>query len=116
MWTQHERWQYVWKFKELFRGRLSEKNRIITFDYLNSIYEWEIFSVYTTPETIWMKTTFFNDQEYEEYLEVILSKSNISLGVELNNDDMILTLSTCSTDDHERFVVHAKLKSEERKN
>ncbi len=86
-----------------------------TFQYKtkHGRYEVEIFSVYaTTTHFDYLKTEFSTDEEYKEFLQTISAKSEIPTDVELNKQDQIITLSTCSdlSDPNEgRLVVHGKM-------
>lgn len=52
--------------------------------------------------------TYFSDDTYEKYLEVILDKSQIDYGYELNTSDQLLTLVTCTYEvDDGRYFIHA---------
>ncbi len=93
-----------------------EEHKLITLDFLDSTYKWEVFSVYTSADVTWMKTTFQDDQEYGEYLEKVVNRSRVTTDIEVEKEDVILTLSTCTVDDHERFIVHAKLINVEESN
>ena len=86
-----------------------------TFQYKTKAgnYEVEIFSVYaTTTEFDYLKTEFSTDEQYKDFLQTISVKSAFPTNVELNEQDQIITLSTCSnlSDPNEgRFVVHGKI-------
>lgn len=83
----------------------------IEFSTLNGNYKWEVFSVYITDTNFfYIDTNFETDDEYEEFLKTLKSKSLYDTKVEVSKEDTILTLSTCEysiTDG--RFVVQAKL-------
>lgn len=70
---------------------------------------WEVFSVYQIPVTSdYIVTDFSNDQSYEYFLKYLIERSEYEFNVELNKDDKILTLSTC-TSPSTRVVMHARL-------
>lgn len=72
-----------------------------------------IFSTYKIEvEDYYITTKFINDDEYIKFLNKVKSRSNHDYNVELDKDDQILTLSTCSGN-NKRIVVHAKKVSEE---
>lgn len=92
-----------------------QDHKYITLDFLDASYEWEVVSIYSTLDTNWMENIFIDEEEFGEYVETIIDNSVISTGVEVDEEDVILTLSTCTTEDREkRFIVHAKLINEER--
>ena len=75
----------------------------------NNKYKYEIFSVYEIdPEVYYLQTNFYNKNIYEEFLNTIKSRSKYDFNVELNSKDKIITLSTCTDDNKNRRVVHAK--------
>lgn len=70
---------------------------------------WQIFSVYTiAEETYYIKTNFKDNNEYLTFLNTIKSRSKYDFNTILNENDHIITLSTCYSDT-KRTVVHAKL-------
>ena len=73
--------------------------------------KYKVFSVYiTNVEDNYIKTKFDNKDEYKDFLERIKNKSIYKSEVDLNEDDKIITLSSCSYEfDDARIVVHGKL-------
>ena len=88
-----------------------EKNRMIRFDTLYKDYEWEVFSTYvTSTDFYYIDTTFKDDTEWLDFLHQIQQKSLHQTDIELQTDDVVLTLSTCDYSfENARFVVHARL-------
>ena len=85
----------------------------LSTEYENTL--WQVFSVYKIETTSdYIQTTFLNDSEYENWLNMILNRSNYNFNTNLNSNDKILTLSTCYND-NEKVVLHAKLIKKERK-
>ncbi len=77
---------------------------------LNKNTLWQIFSVYKVPSESYYITTDFEDSyEYLKFLETILNRSYYNFETDLNINDKILTLSTCTNVNDGRLVVHAKL-------
>jgi sortase B len=79
--------------------------------YGDKVFEYEIFSVYTTldsgPAYV---IDFSNDDEFQNFLTAITSLSVIKTDIKPDVGDKIITLSTCtSRTEDERFVVHASL-------
>lgn len=71
---------------------------------------YRIFSMYTIEaEEYYIQTQFSNDSHYQEFLNTIKKRSFYNFKEELNSNDSILTLSTCTPDGKSRMVVHAKL-------
>ena len=71
---------------------------------------YQIFSAYShRSEVTPYQLSFASDEEYESWLNQLVSKSVIDTGVSVSASDTIITLSTCTNDwEDERFVVHAK--------
>ena len=71
---------------------------------------WQVFSVYTIPsESYYLKHNFENDTAYLEFLDTIQGRSIYDFNVDLDEDDKVLTLSTCLDFKGNRIVLHAKL-------
>ena len=88
-----------------------DKHRTIELATLNGDYKFDIFSIYTTDINFYyIDTNFENSNAYMDFLNTVKNKSIYDTGITLNENDSILTLSTCdySTKDG-RFVIQAKL-------
>ncbi len=85
---------------------------------LSTPYEntlWQVFSVYHLPTTSdYLKVNFTSDSDYNDFLNMISSRTAYNFGTSVNTDDKILTLSTCYAND-EKLVVHAKLIKREKR-
>ena len=79
---------------------------------LSTKYEntlWQVFSVYHIPETSdYIKVNFKDNNEYQEFLNMIIKRTRLKFNTNVEVTDKILTLSTCYNND-ERVVLHAKL-------
>ncbi|MEG1203961.1 MAG: class B sortase [Clostridia bacterium] len=86
-------------------------HKYIEFATLNGKYKFEIFSTYTADANFdYLQTEFSNGDEYKQFLKTIKNKSSYTTGIEISQNDTILTLSTCDyTQRSGRYVVHAKL-------
>ncbi len=85
-------------------------NQIITFNSLYEDMEFQIFSIYRVPKTNdYLKVYFKDDDDYMSFIKMVMDRSIYNFGVEVNADDKILTLSTCSNNGTKRLVIHAKL-------
>ena len=79
----------------------------ISTKYENTL--WQVFSVYTIPEeSYYLQTDFDDDEEFTEFLGNLSSRSFYNFGVQLNQNDKIVTLSSCYNNQL-RVVLHAKL-------
>lgn len=70
---------------------------------------WQVFSVYHIEETSdYIKTSFKDNQEFLTLTKKLIDRSVYNFNTEVNENDIILTLSTCYGKT-ERMVLHAKL-------
>ena len=79
--------------------------------YSNDYYstKWQVFSIYKVRETDdYIKTNFNSNIEYQEFINMIKSRSIYNFNTDVTTNDKILTLSSCYNDDY-RMVLHAKL-------
>nr|WP_204466134.1 class B sortase [Shouchella xiaoxiensis] len=83
------------------------------FDTPEKSYQVEVFSVYYTTTDFYYIETEFNDQaHYSSFIDDIQGRSMFESAVEVNENDQIMTLSTCDASQagkNGRFVVHGKL-------
>lgn len=86
----------------------------------NGNYKLQVFSAYVDSATSdSYQMSFYSDADYQNYLNLIVSKSRYNSGVEVNNSDRIVTLYTCSYESEnpdqndgyieERYFIHCKL-------
>ena len=102
--TLHKAYQKSWYTKE--------ENQIIEFNTLYKNLKFKIFSIYKIDKTSdYLVTNFSSDEEFLKFVNMIQKRSIYKFDVEVNEDDKILTLSTC-TGENSRLVVHAKLVEE----
>ncbi len=88
----------------------NEENQYIKISTPNSNTIWKIFSIYEIkPEVYYLKTYFEDEKTHLEFLNTLKNRSIYNFNDELNSDDKILTLSTCSDDGLRRAVIHAKM-------
>ena len=88
---------------------MNKDNHIIRISNEHENSLWQIFSVYTIEaEDYYITTHFSDDNDYQEFLNTMISRSLYNFNTKLNTSDRIITLSTCY-DDTRRTVVHAKL-------
>ena len=72
-------------------------------------YLYQVFSTYISePEEYYIQTDFNTNQEYQDFLNTIKSRSNHDYGLNVNPNDRVLTLSTCNITGTKRIVLHAK--------
>ena len=71
---------------------------------------WQIFSIYTIEKEAEYLTTYFETEEiYSSFLNNMKDRSIFNFNCNVDNNDRILTLSTCAKDDKYRVVIQAKL-------
>ncbi len=98
------------KFKNLEFLKNNKYINITTNNNKKLIYE--IFGLYVTgaEDNECISTNFDNDEEFNSYIERVLSRSIYDANINIKNTDKLLTLSTCSYEfDNARLLVHAKL-------
>ena len=87
-----------------------EENQYITFNTIDQEMKWKIISMYRTDYTTdYLKTGFFNSNEFMNFINMIKERSIYSFNVNVNPEDKILTLSTCTGSNNRRLVIHAVL-------
>lgn len=70
---------------------------------------WQIFSTYHIPTTSdYLQIDFNSDDEYRNFINMIINRSSYNFNTNVSTNDNILTLSTCYNN-FEKLVVHAKL-------
>lgn len=78
-----------------------------------SIYQYELFAAYVNDNShVYYAVNDWNDPaQYQAYLDCILTKDgNIQKDIKLTSDDRIVTLSTCTEGDDNRYLLQAVLK------
>ena len=88
--------------------QLDINNMYITLITENDTYLYEIFSVYQIADEDYYITTDFSSVDYKSFLNTIKNRSFKDFGVEVNENDKILTLSTCADNYIDRIVLHAR--------
>lgn len=84
-------------------------NQIITIKTLYEELHYKIFSMYKIETTVDYLQVLFPDKETKmKMFNMIKDRSIYNFGVDLDEDDKILTLSTCA-DEYNKYVVHAVL-------
>ena len=87
----------------------NEDNLNITLVTQSETYIYKVFSVYSiVPEDYYINTEFNSNEEYTKFLNTIKSRSIYDFKTNLNENDTILTLSTCALNGTRRVVLHAK--------
>jgi sortase B len=70
---------------------------------------WQVFSIYHIPTTNdYIKVNFSSTNEFTKWSKMLLKRSAHNFNTTINENDKVLTLSTCFND-KEKVVLHAKL-------
>ena len=70
---------------------------------------WQVFSVYHIPTTNdYIKVNFSSDDEFKKWSTMLINRSAHNFNTTINENDKVLTLSTCYNET-EKVVLHAKL-------
>lgn len=85
----------------------------LSTEYENTL--WQVFSVYRIPTTSDYLQIEFNNKDFVEFSDKLISRSDYDFKTTINQNDRILTLSTCYNK-NERVVLHAKLIKRQTKN
>ncbi len=77
---------------------------------------WQVFSVYRIPTTSdYLKIDFYSSEDFIDFTNKLINRSKHNFNTTINENDKILTLSTCYNDD-DKVVLHSKLIKIETKN
>jgi len=70
---------------------------------------WQVFSVYHIPTTSdYIQVEFSSNEEFTNWSNMLINRSSHNFNTSINENDNVLTLSTCYND-NEKVVLHAKL-------
>ena len=102
--------------KILTNGWLNNTNNyIIKLSTESENTLWQVFSVYRIPTTNdYIQVSFINNQEFLNFSNILINRSEHNFNTSISEEDKILTLSTCYND-NEKLVLHAKLIKREKK-
>ena len=94
----------------LTSGWLNNKNNYIvklSTEYENNL--WQVFSVYKIKTTNdYLQISFISNESFLEFTNKLIKRSTFNFNTKVNENDKILTLSTCYNE-KEKVVLHAKL-------
>ena len=100
-----------------------KENAVISFDTIYESSKWVVFSVMkcnvneAKDEVFeFYRTNFDGDADFNSFLEAIKSRSLIKTGIDVNVNDTLLTLQTCSYeyDDIRTVVVARRVRDDEK--
>lgn len=88
----------------------NKDNHIIKLSTPTENSLWQIVSIYTIKPESYYITTKFSNTQFQTFIKTIKERSQINFSGTINENDKILTLSTCEdTAGTRRLVIHAKL-------
>ena len=88
----------------------NEENHEIVLVTEMGTYYYQVFSTYSIkPEDYYINTVFQNNDEFDEFVKKLKSRSVYDYKVDVSGEDKILTLSSCTAYGSKRVVLHAKL-------
>lgn len=89
---------------------LNPDNHIINLVMEDKVLTYQVFSTYTIKvEDYYINTIFKDNTEFNKFVNTLKKRSVYNYGIEVNGEDSILTLSTCTGNGKSRMVLHAKL-------
>lgn len=98
----------VWVLKESWYT--NEENHYIKISTPTSNTVWKIFSIYIIkPEVYFLKTYFKDNAEHKTFLDTIKGRSIYDFKEDVDIENKVLTLQTCTDDGTKRIVIHAKM-------
>ncbi len=97
--------------KNVFNIKPNSDSSEITLITENKETKWQIFSIYHIKTTDdYLVRSFASREKIDRFIKLIANRSEIDFYDIPNNQDKILTLSTCHNE-YEKTVIHAKLKN-----
>lgn len=70
---------------------------------------WQVFSIYYIPtNNDYIQVDFSSNEEFTNWASLLINRSSHNFNTSVNENDNVLTLSTCYNN-HEKVVLHAKL-------
>lgn len=87
----------------------NENNRYIKISTPTANTVWAIFSIYTIEPEIEYLRTNFEKYNFKDFVTKMKSRSIYDFGIEVTEEDKILTLSTCNSKGTKRLVIQAKM-------
>ena len=100
----------------LSSGWLNNKNNyVIKLSTEKENTLWQVFSVYHIPTTSdYLQINFNSDKDFKIWAAILINRSAFNFNTSVNENDFVLTLSTC-LNNNEKVVLHAKLIKKEKK-
>ncbi len=84
-------------------------NRYVKISTPSSNTVWAIFSVYTIEPGIDYLRTDFENNSFQEFINIMKSRSIFNFGIDITPEDKVITLTTCNDAGTKRIVIQAKM-------
>jgi sortase B len=94
--------------KNLLKEEWYTKDQTIYFNTLNKKMAFKVFSIYTIKAEDFISTTSYTKEELDTFITKALEKSIYDFNVNMDNTDTIITLYTCTNNNKDRIIIHAK--------
>lgn len=85
-----------------------KENRYVNFITEDEDCLYEVFSVYQIEAEDYYMKTDFKTGEFQKYIETMKSRSIFDFDINVNEEDNILTLSTCGNNNKYRVILQAR--------
>lgn len=94
--------------KNLLKENWYTKEQTIYFNTLDKKMTFKIFSIYTIKAEDFIPTTSYTKKELDIFINEALEKSIYDFNINMDNTDTIITLYTCTNNNKDRIIIHAK--------
>lgn len=90
-----------------------KKNKYFFILTRKVVYTYKVFSYHVADAKGKVyEVNYTDDEQYQDFLNLAKQSSYLDTGVKVSTKNRTITLSTCTSSDDKRFVVHAKLVEE----
>ena len=87
----------------------NEDNLVFNLILDDEVLTYQVFSTYSIKvEDYYINTIFKDNNEFNTFVNTLKKRSVYNYNVEVDGEDSILTLSTCTGNGKSRMVLHAK--------
>jgi len=94
--------------KNLLKEDWYKNDQTIYFNTINNKMTFKVFSMYTIKAEDYIPTTAYTQEELDKFIEEALEKSIYDFDINMDNTDTIITLYTCTNNNKDRIIIHAK--------
>ena len=94
--------------KNLLKEEWYTKDQTIHFNTLNKKMTFKVFSIYTIKAEEFIPTTSYTQEELNKFIDSALEKSIYNFNINTDNTNTIITLYTCTNNNKDRIIIHAK--------